>query len=365
MKNNDFPPLRITTDNGQQMDVVNYPALFELNADVYLIFGMRSFGKSYGILSRCLKQWIDTKESFVMMRTIDDDIMQTKARKYIAGVAGRFAEWTDYEKELTVYGSDFIARSIGENKTIVREKVGSVMSLSGWLKYKGNNYDDVTTIIFEEFLERRPKLTDEAFLEGYLNNLSTVIRLRQNVKVFCLANTVKKKSPLFDYYHIDLKRIKKGQPALFTEENGLRVCVYWTPDVKLENDSSKHYTVSSTKQAKMITGGEWETEDYATTWLNYKWSDCAKLKRFRLSYKIFIDDLKIHIWMPYVSNTPILILHQWNTRTVPKRRMMLIELYLFYPNYYKQIIKAILSKNIVTDGKCNDEIDALIEKANV
>lgn len=351
-------PLEIRTADGLKMEVVNYPELIKLDADVYLIFGMRSFGKSYGILEHCLIDWIQNKRAFVMMRTIDDDITQTKARKYIAALKNRFSELTNYEKELTVYTSDFIARSFGKGTEIIREKVGSVMSLSGWLKYKGNNYDDVGTIIFEEFLERRAKLSNDAFLEGYLNNLSTVIRLRQDVKVFCLANTVKKKSPIFDYYHIDLNRIKKGEPALFSESNGLRVCVYWTPDVDLEEQSVKHYTVSDTRQAKMITGGSWEEGSYPEEWEGFACTECMRFKRFRASFKFYLHDLGIYVWFPYKGNTPVLVTKL--SFMTAKVSCTALHFATFYGQYLKVFRAMVLTGQIVQDGKSAEGVDYLM-----
>lgn len=360
MKKIECKPLEITTRDGLKMQVVNYPALLALDADVYLIFGMRSFGKSYGILEYCLQQWVEHKRCFVMMRTIDDDITLTKARKYIAGCAASFQDMTQYEKELTVYASDFIARSFGTGKEVIREKIGSVMSLSGWLKYKGNNYDDVDTVIFEEFLERKSKLTTDAFMEGYLNNLSTVIRLRQNVKVFCLANTVKKKSPIFDYYQIDLAKIKKGEPALFSEENGLKVCVYWTPDVKLQEQSTKHYTVSGTKHARMITSGQWEESTYPEMWEGFKSIDCQRLKRFRISFRFLITDLGLYIWFPYRDETPILITRFSSMRE--RIECSATTFMLYYTNYFNVLRRAIADKRIIHDGKCADDIDYIMTK---
>ncbi len=360
MKAADCKPLEITTRDGLKMHVVNYPALLKLNADVYLIFGMRSFGKSYGILDYCLRQWVDKKECFVMMRTIDDDITLTKARKYIAGNAAAFQEMVAYEKELTVYASDIIARSFGQGREVIREKVGSVMSLSGWLKYKGNNYDDVSTIIFEEFLERKAKLTADAFMEGYLNNLSTVIRLRQGVKVFCLANTVKKKSPIFDYYGIDLTKIKKGTPALFSEENGLKVCVYWTPDVKLEQQSTKHYTVSNSKHAKMITSGQWEESDFPITWEGFSSLDCQRLRRFRASFRFHLYDIDVYIWIPNNRDTPILFTKFSGMRA--RVECASTTFMLYYKAYFDIVRTAIADRRVIHDGKCADDIDYIFSR---
>lgn len=351
----DCPPLSVRALDGTEMKVVNYPALLSFDADVYLIFGMRSFGKSYGLKQYVIDRWLETGETFVMMRTIEDDISQGKARRYIADIMPYFNEAVGYEKELTVYSSDFMARSIGEGKQIIREKIGSVMSLSGWLKYKGNSYENATTVIFEEFLERKPHLTSDAFIEGYLNNLSTIIRLRQNVKVFCLANTVRKKSPIFDYYHIDLRKIKKGQPTLFSEDNGLRVCVYWTPDVDVARASSKHYTVDDSRQAKMITSGAWEESDFPTTWGGLDAERLKLVKRFRNAPKVYIPEYDVTVYCLF-DKSPFLFVKG----KIPTRFPIVYSLYsvaIEMPTFYREMRNRVLSGRVVHDGKCADVMD--------
>lgn len=357
MKNKtiDCPPLYATATDGTKMQVVNYPALLALDADVYLIFGMRSFGKSYGIKKYALERWFERGENFVMMRTLEDDITQGKAKRYIADMIPFFNEMVDYEQELLVYSSDFIARSIGDGNQIIRDKVGSVMSLSGWLKYKSNSYEKTTTIIFEEFLERRAFLSNDAFMEGYLNNLSTVIRLRQNVKVFCLANTVRKKSPLFDYYHIDLHSVKKGIPALFTESNGLRVCVYWTPDIQIDQKSSKHYTVDESKQAKMIISGAWEESEYKSDWGGLSSDQVQDNRRYRNAPKIYLADHDITIFALF-HDAPMLFI-KGKSKYKQVFTTTITDLYYSMPTLYRTIRTRIITGNAIHDGKCADVMD--------
>lgn len=341
---------------GQEMQVVDYPALLALDADVYLIFGMRSFGKSYGILQYCVDRWIETGAQFAVMRTIDEDVRQGRIRSYMATIKPYFEEKTEHEKELSVLGASIDAKSIEEGRN-VREKIGSVLSLSQWLSYKGNNYDNVQTIIFEEFLERKKRLKDDLFLEGYLNNLSTIIRLRDNVKVFCLANTVKQKSPIFDYYHIDVSRVRRGKVTLFSEENGLRVCVYWTPEVKIDDSASKHYNVNQNKQARMITGGEWEESEYPITWNGYTLDRAKELKRFRGEYSFYISDLNLSVRL---GDT--VLIERPKSMKARRHAITAQEIALNYPGICRFIRNAVQTKNIITEADCFIDIDNFMDR---
>ena len=50
---------------------------------------------------------------------------------------------------------------------------------------KSNSYPSINTVIFDEFLTRRFYVPDEFIL--FMNVLSTIIRLRDNVKIFMLG----------------------------------------------------------------------------------------------------------------------------------------------------------------------------------
>ena len=60
---------------------------------------------------------------------------------------------------------------------------------------KSTSYPNVRTILYDEFLTRNAYIPDEFVL--FCNVLSTVIRQRDDVKIFMLGNTVNKYCPYF------------------------------------------------------------------------------------------------------------------------------------------------------------------------
>lgn len=358
---NDCRPLIVKNSAGDLIEVVNYPYLLSMDADVYIIFGMRSFGKSYGIYQYALNRWLDNREQFAVLRTIDDDIRPGNLRKLMSGIDSWFSDATNREKRLDVYQGAIIARSVDGEKTI-RETIGHGLSLSGWMKYKGNNYDQVTTIIFEEFIEKRLKITNSDMLDGYLNDLSTIIRHRSNVKVFCLANTIRKKSPIFDYYKIKITKIKKGQPVLFQEENGLKVVVYWTPDPKKESAAAKHYTVSDSSTARMITTGAWETGEYPKKANGIPAQQILNTRAHRNGIRIYFADIGICCSIPYRKEDGQKIVFY---PPDPGRKIHLatdmITLYVRYPDIYREIIKSITCKDVLMIGSIAEQIDMFLQ----
>lgn len=91
------------------------------------------------------------------------------------------------------------------------------MTLATAQDLKGTNFDQVKTIIFDEFIietgQRKTYLNDEVFT--FLNLLETIARMR-DVRVFFLGNAVTITNPYFLYfdltlpYNNDIKLFKNG-----------------------------------------------------------------------------------------------------------------------------------------------------------
>ena len=75
-----------------------------------------------------------------------------------------------------------------EDDKLVKDTIpcGFVFDLSGMEHYKSVAFPDITTIVFDEFMARRGYLPNE--FELFQNVLSTIIRLRDNVKILMLAD---------------------------------------------------------------------------------------------------------------------------------------------------------------------------------
>lgn len=340
------------------MKFVDYEYINSFGADVNVIYGSRSSGKTYGYLKMSLERHARDGTAFAMMRTIDEYIRAGSARRYIAGVK----PWCDNdlysgEKSLDYWGGEFILRSPSDTaRKMEREVVGYALSLSSWLKYKSRNYDNVSTVCMEEFLERRPSLRPVDYIEGYLNNLSTIIRHREGVKVYALGNTVLRSSPLFDFYGIKIDLVEQGKPALFRAPNGLKILVYWTPEMAVDPGSNRHYTVSDSGTAVMITRGGWETGDYPVAPLGDLVSHAVGWRSYRYGTRIQIGNMVVCI--PTKRTIPTLFIPVISGLKVTAA-MTADSLVYTLPHVYSRILGDIRTHMILTDGTVGDGIAAL------
>lgn len=93
---------------------------------------------------------------------------------------------------------------------------------------KSTNYDGIINAVLDEFLTRSYYLPNEFVL--FMNVLSTIIRDRDNVKIFMMGNTVNQYCPYFAEMGLThIKEMKKGDIDVYEYgESGLTVAVEYT-----------------------------------------------------------------------------------------------------------------------------------------
>lgn len=139
-------------------------------ADINLIYGEKSNGKSYQVksnvaledyLTESVKEYVKSGFRFILLRRWREDVTNLWVEKYFSDIdvkkitKGKYNIITVYKKE--IYFS--IANEDGKVKRV--EKIGYVMSLSTEQHFSSGSFLDVKNIIFEEFMERRRSLFTE------------------------------------------------------------------------------------------------------------------------------------------------------------------------------------------------------------
>ena len=133
---------------------INIPALYTLNADVYIIFGERSAGKTYSVLKGLFDDYNATGAQFVYMRTREDYLTRGRAWGAFANIKPYVEKvlWKE-EANLNYYSGVYRKQELGRNNKWIYTPCGYSASIASWMKYKGNGYDAVKTIFFDEFIE--------------------------------------------------------------------------------------------------------------------------------------------------------------------------------------------------------------------
>ena len=286
------------------------------NATYNVIFGERSNGKTYALLLKSLKAYFKDGSQFAYVRRWKEDITGRRAQRLFSGVndnqeisklshgkftgvhywAGKFYLCNYDDKGKVVYGDSDV--------------IGFTFALSDGEHDKSTSFPNITTIIFDEFLTNRLYLVDEFVL--FMNTVSTIVRRRENVKIYMLGNTVNKYCPYFGEMGLDkIQEMEQGSIDVYRYGNSdLKVAVEYckSNDDKKERPSNKYFAFNNPK-LEMITGGAWELSIYPHLPMKYKPKDILLIFFIEFSDNIYqceiinVDDVAF----VYIHNktTPI------------------------------------------------------------
>lgn len=280
------------------------------NCQYNIIIGERSNGKTFAVQEEILKTYLKTGKQGAIIRRWDLDFKRGRGDVMFAGVidAGilNHTNWDGVEFKLgrwTLYKWDEdLNKKVYDNEPFCYS-----FALTNMEHDKSTSYPNITTICFDEFLTRQEPLPDEFIL--FMNCLSTIIRHRDDVKIYMLGNTVNKDSIYFK--EMGLKHIGKMERGDITVyeygDSGLRVAVeYCGTCIKQKKKSDKYFAFDNEK-LQMITNGAWELAIYPRLPFKYKPKD-SKFK-FYIEY----DEFLLQGEVVKVNKTQFIFIHPWTS----------------------------------------------------
>ncbi len=248
--------------------------ILKTNSRFNCIFGERSNGKTYSVIEYGVKQYFKTGKQMAILRRWDEDFKGKRAATYFDSLVyngngeNKIKEYSKGKYDHVFYQSGrwymcYYDPELEKNIT-APEPFAYAFAITQMEHEKGNSYPMVDTILFDEFMTRGMYLPDEFIL--FMNSLSTIIRKRDNVKIFMCANTVDMRGcPYFKEMGLTKARngsMHKGDLDVYDYGNsGLRVAVEYC-DTQTEGKPSDVYFAFDNPKLKMITSGEWEIDLY-------------------------------------------------------------------------------------------------------
>lgn len=236
--------------------------ILEKNADYNLIIGERSNGKSYAALEHILKEYVNKGKQGAYIRRWADDLKGKRAENVFSalvnnGVVSKLTK-RKYSGVIFARGAwhmTYFDEKAKKNKAEVTPFCYA-FSLSDMEHDKSASYPKVCNIVFDEFLTRKYYLPDEFVI--FMNVLSTIIRDRNDVKIFMLGNTVNKYSPYFSEMGLNnIERMEQGNIDVYTFANKLKIAVEYCSPKGDSKDSDKFFSFDN-PSLNMITSGKWE-----------------------------------------------------------------------------------------------------------
>ena len=189
--------------------------IISYNALLNLIIGERGVGKTYNFKVYAVKRFLNKGKQFAYIRRYETDLEasvgNTNDNKFFEQIRNEFPNSTFK-----------ISKSKKVRKLYIDNKIcGYAIPLSGADSLKSSSYENVDTIIYDEFQLK------EGSTQHYLRNepeiildiIETIGRLR-DIRVYCLGNAISSTSPLMSYfdltlpYNTDIKLFKDGTIAV-------------------------------------------------------------------------------------------------------------------------------------------------------
>lgn len=263
----------------KNMKFYSLAPILAYNCQYNVIIGERSNGKTYASLEYGLRRYVEHGEQMAYLRRWKEDYRGKRGSQLFAAHEenGCIKAITNgkYDRVRYYSGKWYLGKWDEDLDKIVSddEPFCYAFSLSDMEHDKSTAYPKITTIIFDEFLTRTHYFPNEFVL--FMNVLSTIIRHRDNVKIFMLGNTVNKYCPYFTEMGLGhVAEMELGKIDIYTyRESNLRVAVERCRPATTSGKASDDYFAFDNPSLQMITGGAWEIDLYPHLPRKYKRSD--------------------------------------------------------------------------------------------
>lgn len=254
-----------------EADFFNLQPVLDQHANINIIVGMRSNGKTYSVLKKCIMDYKYEGKRFAYIRRLQESI----TNKFIGELLQPFLvnDFVPVPLIKELWGESYTIRyRIGQfelidedDKEKAPEVIGYTAALNTVGTQKGRVFDHVYNIVFDEFLALKSEKEVKEPFDAWEQLQSTIYRTHGNEStLWLLGNTVSKYSEFFAPYGINTN-VMNEQGKIYTVEldnadgEPTRVCYLHTKN----NEKIGKSTAKLIRGSKMAVSGEWELKPTA------------------------------------------------------------------------------------------------------
>lgn len=288
-------------------------------AKYYVIWGERSNGKTFAVLEYAIDKYFKLGEQLGLIRRLDENFKGKFGSQMFDNflynpIRGNIIEQKSKGKynAIKFFSRKWYFCHRDENGDIDYsdpEPFAFAFALNAEEKYKSLSYPKITTILNDEFISMSGGYLNDEFIM-FTSILSTIIRNRDNVKIFLCANAI----PSYNPYIIEmgLTRFKKMEPGKIDiyhyGTSKLVVAVERTDTAKItKGKKSDVYFAFENPKLKMITSGDFSFNIYPHA--PFKWLP----KEIRFIYFIIFDGEILQCEIIHHGNDWITFIHEKTT----------------------------------------------------
>lgn len=254
------------------MAKLNYVTLAPIkpfNAHYNLLIGERSNGKTSCVLEEIVSKYEAEKTQSAYLRRWQKDFSIKNCNQLFDSLVSRgvISKITHGKYDnVTYFRRGWYLSKTLDNGEIEKDPKPFMFgfALTDMEHDKSVSYPNIRTIFFDEFLSREGYCPDEFML--LMNTISTIVRNRNDIKIYMCGNTINKYAPYFKEFGLTgITEMKKGETRLYQYGNSeLRVVVYFTDSISKKGKPSDVYFAFDNPRLNMITGKGhvWEMDIY-------------------------------------------------------------------------------------------------------
>ena len=303
-----------------------------------IIIGERSNGKTFSVQKKIVDDYWESRAEGAIIRRWEEDFKGRRGATMFDGLVntGYIRKLTKGEFDRIVYysGRWYFGKYDEKLDKVIRTEFPFCygFALTTMEHDKSTSYPKIKNILFDEFISREGYLNDE--FVSFMNVLSTIIRDRNDVKIFMLGNTVNKYCPYFkDMGLRNVMNMQQGKIDVYQYgDSGLRVAVEYCAPQKEGKASDKYFAFDNPKLA-MITSGEWEIALYPHLPIKYERTD------IRFTYFIEFEDELLQCEIVRKDNSTFTFIHRKTTAIKnPDKDFIYSNKYDSRPNWHRRLI---------------------------
>lgn len=314
-------------------------------AQYRVIIGERSNGKTYALKKRAIDEFINKGKQTAYVRRWDLDFKEGKGAAFFDDIVenGYIEEVTYGQWSCVVYKSKkwYFAKPV-EDKEKKYEicptpfMVGFALTMTE--HGKGDSYPNINTIVFDEFiaLSSTGYLPSEFML--FMNTINTIVRLRDNVVIYMLGNTINKYCPYFNEFGISklVKDLKQSDLEVIKfGETGLKLAIEFSDFDKKQKKSNIYFAFDNPSLSVIRGDGSgWQLELYPHCPMKYY------PKNIIYTFFIIFDGETFQCEVITVERNTFIYIHRKTTPLKSPDKDLIYSLeYSPKPNYRRKITK--------------------------
>lgn len=241
-------------------------AIDALDAVYNIIYGKRANGKTWRVCRKILDSYLDPEDPLpsVYIRRLDEMIKPKNIESLFDPHLDYISEKTDGKYNSVYYrNSAFYLCCYKDGLKVEQDPKPfcRCYAINTAETTKGQDVGKIKYIFFDEFITRQFYLANEFIL--WQNLISSLVRRRDHVKIYMVANTVSKFCPYFREMGLTrIKDQKQGTIDLYTMGvNGTKIAVEYS-DAPGGGDNVSKYFCFDNPELEMINTGSWEIALY-------------------------------------------------------------------------------------------------------